>query len=618
MTLRRKLSFNLFFLFAVIALLAVVGSYYLSLLASVSTEVTTDNYRTLHYVQEMNTLLARIDYAAARPPGAGTRPALRSDFDSLESWLARQEQNITEPGEREMTARLRDGIALLRRAALAAAADSSGTDLSAKNLREVDSLLYEVRGLLERIHTANSRGVLRKNSRATQTAREVILSMSLFGTGGIIIGWIFMITLPGIISRPINRLNEGLAEITAGNYDLNIPANDIAEFDNLTATFNRMAAKLKEYEQTNFAAVLTQKRRLDMMINRMSEGVIGVGIDHRVIFANDLALRLLDMKGEEVIGARTGELAQRNMLFAEMLNRVGKAGKGEEGGQGGYLKIVLDGRARMYAQTILLLPVESFGEEESRGEKVIVLSDITTFAEKDSAKTKLIATLSHELKTPASVIDMCADLMENPQVGSLNDEQREYLATIRGNTLRIRRLIADMTDLTKAESGVMEMRMEAVHPASLVEKGLEGVELLLNEKKIATRIDIEPDLPAVNADVNKAVRALNNLLVNAIRYSPPEGTITIEGRNVSGGVALSVSDQGPGLTADAAGHLFERYARFGDTSREGTGLGLAIVSEFMEGMGGSVEADTAPGAGSRFTLTFRSAQSSASEDRPPS
>lgn len=617
MTLRRKLSFHLFFLFAVIALLAVVGSYYLSLLASVSTEVTTDNYRTLHYVQEMNNVLARIDYAAAHP-AAGTRQVLRNDFDSLESWLGLQEQNITEPGEREMTAALRDGIALLRRAALAATADSSKRELPTGNLREVDSLMRETRELLERIHAANSRGVLRKNSRATQTAREVILSMSLFGTGGIIIGWIFVLTLPGIISRPIDRLNEGLAEITAGNYDLNIPANDIAEFDNLTATFNRMAAKLKEYEQTNFAAVLAQKRRLDTMINRLSEGVIGLGIDHRVIFANDLALRLLDMKGEEVVGAQTGDLAQRNMLFAEVLNRAGKAGKEEEGEQGGYLKILLDGRARMYAQTVVFLPVESFGEEENRRERVIVLSDITEFAEKDSAKTKLIATLSHELKTPASVIDMCADLMENPKVGSLNDEQREYLATIRGNTLRIRRLIADMTDLTKAESGVIEIRMEEVHPASLVEKGLEGVNLLLSEKKIGTQIDIGPDVPTVMADVDKAVRALNNLLVNAIRYSPPEGTITIEGRNVPGGVALSVIDQGPGLPAEAAGHLFERYARFGDTSREGTGLGLAIVSEFMEGMGGSVQGAAAPGAGSRFTLTFRSAQSSASEGPPPS
>lgn len=612
MTLRRKLTFNLLFLFAVILLLAVVGSYYLSLLASVSTEVTTDNYRTLSYVQEMNNVLARLDYTLARPSAIVPEgEGLRERFDTLQLWLVRQEGNITEPGERELTANLRTKIVELRSLVLAEKFQDSAASTS---WEAAHTILLDIHRLLERIHRINSQAVLQKNRTATETAKDAILSTSIFGTVGIIIGWLFVITLPGVIFKPINEFNNALGEITAGNYDITLPTSGENEFGKLAGTFNRMTAKLKEYEQTNFASVLQQKQRLDTIINRMSEGVIGIGANRRIIFANDIALQLLELDEKEVAGRYAPDLAINNMLFAEILGRADVKAGGEETVQAGYLKIVLNNRERMYAQTVFSLPAESFGDDTDATERIIMLSDITEFAAKDSAKTKLIATLSHELKTPTAVIDMCADLMQAPQVGILNSEQKDYLETIRGNTLRIRRLIADMTDLTKAESGVIDMRMEAVKPALLIDRAVEGVRILLQDKRIKTQINLDENLPAVTADVNKAVWALNNLLTNAIRYSPPESTITIQGTRATREILISVIDQGKGLPADAGERLFDRYTRFGDDT-EGTGLGLAIVKEFVEAMGGSVDAESTVGGGSRFRLAFKIAEPNASEDQ---
>lgn len=609
MKLRKKLRYNLYFLFAVIVALAAMGIYCLTLLASVSTTVTTDNLRTLNYVQGMNKALARIDNILSAPGLAGLTEDLQRNFDSLSAYLDLQQKNVTEHGEGALTAQLRVYIDQFRWIVDTAIKNELpvADSIVSRGGLEMRHLLLKIHEELEGIYDLNSEIVIESNLRATQTAHDVIVYMSLFAIVGIVIGLLFTAKIPRVIFEPIYKFNYALGKAMEGDPNLTIVETSQDEIGMLTASFNRLMTRLKEFERMNLNSVLFEKQRLATIINRMNEGVIGLDTFRYVIFANDFVLGLLNLERDAIIGRYAPDVALENMLFAEILRRMEKSKDADNGESIGYLKIVVNSGERLYIESVL--KPQAPDEKEGTLGHVIILTDITEFAEKDSAKTKLIGTLSHELKTPVAAIDMCIDLISNKRVGTLTDVQREYMDTIRSNTLRIRKLVADMIDLAKVESGTVDMRIEPVRTEVLVEKAVEGVRIFLDEKNISTQIDIEANLPPIAADFSKAVGVLNNLLTNGIRHSPEKSTITIMARRNGSNVTLSVSDQGSGLPDGVRDQLFDRYVRLDGETTGGTGLGLAIVKELMEAMGGSVDINSCSGHGSTFLLTFMSVPS---------
>ncbi len=219
-------------------------------------------------------------------------------------------------------------------------------------------------------------------------------------------------------------------------------------------------------------------------------------------------------------------------------------------------------------------------------------------------KADFVANVSHDLKTPLSLIRMFGETLE---MGRLADEgkRQEYYRVITREAERLSRLIDNVLDFSRIEGG--RRRYEPVPTAvePLVRETLEAFDYPLGQQGFAVAVTIAPDLPEVPMDAGAVGQALANLVDNAIKYSGEGKALRVDARIEAGRLALSVTDEGIGIPREEQGRIFEKFYRVGRSEtqgRRGSGVGLALVRHIAEAHGGRVTVDSRPGAGSRFTL----------------
>jgi len=230
----------------------------------------------------------------------------------------------------------------------------------------------------------------------------------------------------------------------------------------------------------------------------------------------------------------------------------------------------------------------------------------------DRAKSRFLANMSHELRTPLNSIIGFSDLLSNPAAKISPEKQMKFLGNVRQSAVSLLGLINDVLDLSKIEAGKMEVHVESVQLATLVESVVETLRGLADPKGLRIEVDVDGRLPIVQVDPVKVRQILNNLLSNAVKFSPHGATIRIgvklsapraEGTG-STSFEISVSDEGPGIAKEQLRGLFEEYRQAKASARLGlgTGLGLAIVKNFAELQGGCASVESTPGEGSTFLV----------------
>jgi signal transduction histidine kinase len=243
----------------------------------------------------------------------------------------------------------------------------------------------------------------------------------------------------------------------------------------------------------------------------------------------------------------------------------------------------------------------------------LALFDLTDTRRLEAVRRDFVANVSHELKTPLTVIGGFAETLT---MDDLPAEQRaRFVATIRANTERMRRIVDDLLDLSRIESGGWRPVPSTVDAQAAAEEVMTAARRQADEKHVVLTAAIAPDAPAIWADPTAVRQVLANLVDNAVRYTPAGGTVMISTRRVDGGVWLSVRDTGIGIAAEHLPRIFERFYRADPgRSREagGTGLGLAIVRHLVESHGGRVEAASEPGRGTVIIAFFPAASVTAS------
>ncbi|HEY6907302.1 MAG TPA: HAMP domain-containing sensor histidine kinase, partial [Ignavibacteriaceae bacterium] len=228
--------------------------------------------------------------------------------------------------------------------------------------------------------------------------------------------------------------------------------------------------------------------------------------------------------------------------------------------------------------------------------------NVTWFEERDVAKTKMISTVSHEMKTPISSINLTVKLLEDQRVGQLNNEQKELVQAIREQSNRLSKVVNEILNYSQIETGNIRLNFSDVQPDDIIDYATTALMILLSEKNIQLETEIENDLPLLKIDIEKTVWVLVNLLSNAIRYSKQDGKIILSAGRYKEQVFFSVKDQGPGISEEDQKKLFSRFTQLGQKSERGWGLGLAISREFVQAQGGTIKVDSSPGQGSKFTF----------------
>ena len=233
-----------------------------------------------------------------------------------------------------------------------------------------------------------------------------------------------------------------------------------------------------------------------------------------------------------------------------------------------------------------------------------MLQDVTKFRLMDDAKTNLVGTVSHELKTPLTSLRMALYLVLEQNLSALTAQQRELIEDARADADRLLRILDTLLDLTRLERGASSLERNEVAVAELLEANAEEARNVAGQAGLELSVVIAPELAAatVNVDEPRIRHVFMNLLTNAVKYSRPGGIITLGAApDATGFVRFSVRDQGRGIPAASLGRVFDRFYRAANQEgNTGAGLGLAIAREIVVAHGGSIACTSVEGEGSEF------------------
>jgi PAS domain S-box-containing protein len=572
MKIKTKLTLGVGLLFLLIILLSLVSAKYLYDLKSDTENVLVDNYRTLEYSRNM--LLALEE-------GGGNA------VQRFEENLANQENNITEVNEKQVTARLRAAYGKYQ-----------------KNQSD-ESLKSDIRNAIFQLMDMNMKSIQQKSKLAEKTANKAVFWIAITGTLCVVIAFVLFVNLPSNIANPIRALKESIMQIANKNYSERIHFENNSEFGEVAKSFNSMAQKLEEYDNSNLAKLMIEKRRVESLIDKMHDPVIGLDENMKVIFTNEEANQILGLSATQLIGFEAKDLALKNDLIRELIKDIDDNGVGVDKVNLKAMKIFANGKESYFEKDIQHISIIPTGEKHSKiiGH-VILLRNVTEYKELDSAKTNFIATVSHEFKTPISSIKMSLQLLENEHIGKLNDEQSNLLEGIKDDTNRLLKITGELLNMTQLESGNIQLSILPVDPKEIVQYAVNATKVQADQKQIKIDIDMPENLSKIQADNEKTAWVITNLISNAIRYSYDNSVINLSVKETSKHVKISVKDTGQGIAPQYKDKIFERYFRVPGTKKEGTGLGLAISKEFIEAQGGQISVESEFGAGSTFTLTL--------------
>jgi PAS domain S-box-containing protein len=477
-----------------------------------------------------------------------------------------------------------------------------GQNSNPVSMMEARNAYFITRLSIVEIYNVNMSAIRRTNSHIEITAKRISLWMIIIGSFSILITLFFIIKYPGSIVDPILELTDKIKAISKGNYDQQLNFNSKDELGDLAAAFNTMAVRLKEYDESNLNNLLFEKKRLDAVIENLQDAVFILDENKIILMANRGALSLTGLRNSDIVGKYAPDVAVNNDLFRELVRGMIKNGEEKNSYDEKPIKIIQNQKEFYFSREIIEIKTKPTGSDQQKTIGfILLLKNITLFEERDVAKTNLIATVSHELKTPISSINLSLKLLEDNRIGGLNEEQMNLIYSVRQQSARLSKMVNELLDFSQTETGNIKLKISKVRPEDIADLSVTAIMMLLSEKKIQINLNLADNLPDVKADLEKTVWVLVNLITNAIRYTPESGYIDLSAENENEFIKFSVHDQGPGISKEDQDKIFKRFVQVGNKNK-GTGLGLAISKEFVQAQGGKIIVESEPGKGSTFSF----------------
>ena len=568
MRTQRRITLGIGVLFTMILLLGIQSVSYVRLLSQATGNILADNYNSLQYARDMLESLNEIGEDSV------SRHALREN-------LALQQQNITEISEKELTAELQRHIAAL------------SDPVTEQELRIV-------REDLLRIMDINMAAIRAKSADVEQRADYVMWWLIVVAALCVLVAGAILVWFPKLVLRPIDELKKGIREIANHNYGKRLEFVGNREFEAVAESFNDMAAKLDEYRRSSLDDLMTAKKRIEAIVDTLHEPIIGLGPDRKILFMNQEALSVLNLR-EDAIGRNATEVALSNDLLRRLIRSLYGDRKKESDSEP--LKIYADNKESYFQMENTPLYITPIGSSERQFVgNLIVLNNITRFKELDSAKTNFISTLSHEMKTPISSILMSLQLLNDTRLGTLNTEQTQLVNSIKESSDRLLSITGELLNMTQIETGKLKLMPKITKPIELIDYAVKATQVLAERFCCFIEIDYPEKISKLFVDSEKIAWVITNLLSNAILHSPERSRIIIGAVQHEKAVEIYVQDFGRGIDPRYHKSIFERYFRVPGTKVQGSGLGLAISKEFVEAHGGTISVQSEIGKGSRFSI----------------
>jgi two-component system phosphate regulon sensor histidine kinase PhoR len=397
-----------------------------------------------------------------------------------------------------------------------------------------------------------------------------------------------------LASRPLQNLVRNARQWRSSGLSQRLPISSDDELGRLAGSFNELVGEL-DHTLKNLAG---ERDRLETILEGMTEALLALDPDDRVTHVNRAAMTLLGLSASP-IGQVLIEVL-RVPALAELIEHVHR-----ERGAPAESELSLPASRTVLARAAAV---------KSTGNIILVMLDITEMRRLEKVRRDFVANVSHELRTPVAVIQANAETLID---GALSDPTRgpEFLSAIMRNAQRLARLVSDLLDLSRIESGNFPLEIQPTEVASAVQRAVESIRGLAARKRLTVDAKVGDEFQVL-ADSSAFDQILTNLIVNAVKYTPDEGHVEIRaerGPLASSGTStihIDVCDDGTGIEPRHRARIFERFYRVDPgRSREmgGTGLGLSIVKHLVVAMHGEVYVTDNPTGGSVFRVTLPAA-----------
>jgi signal transduction histidine kinase len=608
LTLRLRVFVTLVPPLVLIAVLGVAGVALLSQLGGGIGAILHDNYRSVIFMERLGESLERIDSSyvldlAGYHKEAGQQ--YEDGWKAYRKWLKEEQANITEPGEDVLVERL-------------TAATNRYKELGKKYRDRAPSDpdrhkdYFGPGGLRDTYREMKrlSAQILRLNQESMEQASRDARQVAAHSVAWLAVGLVAAVLLAGLsawhtirtLLYPIRAMTQAAQGISAGNLDQVVPYQHADELGQLAEAFNTMARRLRDYRHSQSARLLRAQRTSQATIDSFPDPVVVLDPEGCVEMANPAARKLLG-----VLPRQDGKVGGVWQPPEPLRGHVAEA----LGGQRDYLPESFDrtvlvgpaGRERAVLPRILTIR----DPEDNALGTAVLLQDVTRLRLLDQVKSNLVATASHELKTPLTSVRLALHLLLEEAVGPLTPKQTELLLDARENSERLLAVVNNLLDLARLEQGRPQLDVRPESVEALLQAAAESARPRAQDKGLELKVEVPAGLPPVAADADRLGNALRNLLDNALTYTDHGGRITLGAAAGPDGVTLTVADTGRGIPPEYLPHVFEKFFRVPGQSRGGTGLGLAIVHEIVTAHGGTVTCASEPGGGTVFRITLPTA-----------
>ena len=441
-------------------------------------------------------------------------------------------------------------------------------------------------------------GVLVMESNIESIYSQMSQTVSIFlnaSVVAIIITIVLAVIISRGITRPISEMRRQTANIADGDYSGKVTVYGADELGELAETINDLSYKVKDAQETTES----ERQRLDSVLRHMTDGVLATDRRGKIIIINSRAMDLLSISQDKAIGQSIMKVLKlgEKFTFRQLLETQDEL----------ILNIPTDD------QDTILRGEFSVIQRESGfiSGLVCVLSDITEQEKVEQERRSFVSNVSHELRTPLTSVKSYTESLID---GAWEDEEiaPEFLKVISTETDRMIRMITDLLNLSRMDQGKQDLNREFVSINELVAHIIDRFEMVLKSEQYRNKkYTIERDFTQrtlwVEIDQDKFIQVIDNIMNNAIKYSPDGGKITCKLMETHNSVVISITDEGLGIPRKDIGHVFDRFYRVDKArarSMGGTGLGLAISKEVVQLHGGKIWVTSVENKGSTFFISL--------------
>jgi PAS domain S-box-containing protein len=575
--------------------------------------IMEDNYQSVEATQNMINAIERQDSAELSYIFTGNENAsqnFQNNQTEFIKWLTRAEDNITEEGEAELLENISTRYSLYTeefRKLTQTSEEESQFATHDYYYTEIFPIFEQLKNDLRDLQMINQEGMLFLRNEAGQTAKTASYRTVLIAAITVLGGLILTLYMINKTITPIYTLIDKIRKISEGDYSQQLDIDGDDEIGVLAKEFNHMTEQLKAYEELNVQNLMDEKQRAESIVNSISDGIIVTDREKKVILVNKAAERVFDIDQDRIQGRHFLEVINNEDIF-NLIETASKTDLDRDLAYRQYSDITLGEKDktkhyRVEARTIRNEKDESIGE-------VTLIQDITKLKEVDQLKSQFVSTAAHEFRTPLTSISMGAGLLLEQQIGDLNEDQLEIIEAIKEDEERLTALVGDLLDLSRMESGKIEMDIDDYDIKEIIKHGVDPFRSQAEKIGAKLEVNFEDHLPKVKADFNKISWVVTNIVGNALRYIPEDGTgsIKVDVKLSANNFLISISDNGKGIPEDYQERIFEKFVQLKSDSvaKSGSsGLGLAISKEIIEAHGGRIWVRSEVGQGSTFYFTLK-------------